>query len=261
MAAEQEPKELSMAEILASIRKILEENGAEETRRHQDDDDEVLELTSSMIVAEANEVVPAKKEENFAAKTEIMPDFESELRPVRQPLPPKPEPRPTPDQAREPHPEPHLHPERRPEPPHPHLRPEAPRPTPDQAREPHPEPHLHPERRPEPPHPHPRPEAPRPPKPEPHPVSRDVSEEIVRSFTRMFEQNDFRRKSEQPVFDADALLRQIVRQAVSARLDNLMLQNMVKETIVPVLEEWLSHYLPKLVAEEIERVMVKAGRR
>ncbi len=227
MAAEQEPKELSMAEILASIRKILEENGAEETRRHQDDDDEVLELTSSMIVAEANEVVPAKKEENFAAKTEIMPDFESELRPVRQPLPPTPEPRP----------------------------------TPDQAREPHPEPHLHPERRPEPPHPHPRPEAPRPPKPEPHPVSRDVSEEIVRSFTRMFEQNDFRRKSEQPVFDADALLRQIVRQAVSARLDNLMLQNMVKETIVPVLEEWLSHYLPKLVAEEIERVMVKAGRR
>ncbi len=207
MAAEQEPKELSMAEILASIRKILEENGAEEARRHQDDDDEVLELTSSMIVAEAS---PAKKEENFAAKTEIIPDFESELLPVRQPSPAsKPEP--------------------------------------------------HPEHRPEPPHPHP--EAPRPPKPEPHPVSRDVSEEIIRSFTRMFEQNDFRRKTEQPVFDADALLRQIAQQAVSARLDNLMLQNMVKETIVPVLEEWLSHYLPKLVAEEVERVMVKAGRR
>ncbi len=207
MAAEQEPKELSMAEILASIRKILEENGAEEARRHQDDDDEVLELTSSMIVAEAS---PAKKEENFAAKTEIIPDFESELLPVRQPSPAsKPEP--------------------------------------------------HPEHRPQPPHPHP--EAPRPPKPEPHPVSRDVSEEIIRSFTRMFEQNDFRRKTEQPVFDADALLRQIAQQAVSARLDNLMLQNMVKETIVPVLEEWLSHYLPKLVAEEVERVMVKAGRR
>ncbi len=207
MAAEQEPKELSMAEILASIRKILEENGAEEARRHQDDDDEVLELTSSMIVAEAS---PAKKEENFAAKTEIIPDFESELLPVRQPSPAsKPEP--------------------------------------------------HPEHRPQPPHPHP--EAPRPPKPEPHPVSRDVSEEIIRSFTRMFEQNDFRRKTEQPVFDANALLRQIAQQAVSARLDNLMLQNMVKETIVPVLEEWLSHYLPKLVAEEVERVMVKAGRR
>ncbi len=207
MAAEQEPKELSMAEILASIRKILEENGAEEARRHQDDDDEVLELTSSMIVAEAS---PAKKEENFAAKTEIIPDFESELLPVRQPSP---------------------------------------------ASTPEP----HPEHRPQPPHPHP--EAPRPPKPEPHPVSRDVSEEIIRSFTRMFEQNDFRRKTEQPVFDADALLRQIAQQAVSARLDNLMLQNMVKETIVPVLEEWLSHYLPKLVAEEVERVMVKAGRR
>lgn len=215
MAAEQEPKELSMAEILASIRKILEENGAEESRRHQDDDDEVLELTSSMIVAETSKAVPTRKEENFAAKTEIIPDFESELRPVRQPSPIfKPEPHP-----------------------------EAPQP----------------EHRPEPPHRHP--EAPRPPKPAPQPVSRDVSEEIIRSFTRMFEQNDFRRKIEQPVFDADALLRQIARQAVSARLDNLMLQNMVKETIVPVLEEWLSHYLPKLVAEEVERVMVKAGRR
>ena len=222
MAAEQEPKELSMAEILASIRKILEENGAEESRRHQDDDDEVLELTSSMIVAETSKAVSTKKEENFAAKTEIIPDFESELRPVRQPSPIfKPEPHP-----------------------------EAPRP---------PKPVPQPEHRPEPPHPHP--EAPRPPKPAPQPVSRDVSEEIIRSFTRMFEQNDFRRKTEQPVFDADALLRQIARQAVAARLDNLMLQNMVKETIVPVLEEWLSHYLPKLVAEEIERVMVKAGRR
>ena len=222
MAAEQEPKELSMAEILASIRKILEENGAEESRRHQDDDDEVLELTSSMIVAETSKAVSTKKEENFAAKTEIIPDFESELRPVRQPSPIfKPEPHP-----------------------------EAPRP---------PKPAPQPEHRPEPPHPHP--EAPRPPKPAPQPVSRDVSEEIIRSFTRMFEQNDFRRKTEQPVFDADALLRQIARQAVAARLDNLMLQNMVKETIVPVLEEWLSHYLPKLVAEEIERVMVKAGRR
>ncbi len=238
MAAEQEPKELSMAEILASIRKILEENGAEESRRHQDDDDEVLELTSSMIVAETSKAVPTRKEENFAAKTEIIPDFESELRPVRQPSPIfKPEPHPEAPQ-----------PEHRPEPPHPH--PEAPRP---------PKPAPQPEHRPEPPHRHP--EAPRPPKPAPQPVSRDVSEEIIRSFTRMFEQNDFRRKIEQPVFDADALLRQIARQAVSARLDNLMLQNMVKETIVPVLEEWLSHYLPKLVAEEVERVMVKAGRR
>ncbi len=245
MAAEQEPKELSMAEILASIRKILEENGAEESRRHQDDDDEVLELTSSMIVAETSKAVSTKKEENFAAKTEIIPDFESELRPVRQPSPIfKPEPHP--EAPRPPKPVPQ--PEHRPEPPHPH--PEAPRP---------PKPAPQPEHRPEPPHPHP--EAPRPPKPAPQPVSRDVSEEIIRSFTRMFEQNDFRRKTEQPVFDADALLRQIARQAVAARLDNLMLQNMVKETIVPVLEEWLSHYLPKLVAEEIERVMVKAGRR
>lgn len=43
------------------------------------------------------------------------------------------------------------------------------------------------------------------------------------------------------------------------RLDNRMLQETVRETVVPVLEEWLSHYLPKLVAEEVKRVMVKAG--
>ena len=77
----------------------------------------------------------------------------------------------------------------------------------------------------------------------------------------MFEQNDFRRRAEQPAFDADALLREIARQAVAEKLDNRMLQEMVRETVVPVLEEWLSHYLPKLVAEEVKRVMVKAGGR
>lgn len=91
--------------------------------------------------------------------------------------------------------------------------------------------------------------------------SADVSEEIISSFTRMFEQNDFRRRAEQPAFDADALLRGIARQAVAEKLDNRMLQETVRETVVPVLEEWLSHYLPKLVAEEVKRVMVKAGGR
>lgn len=90
---------------------------------------------------------------------------------------------------------------------------------------------------------------------------KDVSSEIISSFTRLFEENDFRRRTEQPMFDADALLQQIIERAVAAKLDNHMLQNMVKESIVPVLEEWLSHYLPKLVAEEVERVMVKTGRR
>ena len=91
--------------------------------------------------------------------------------------------------------------------------------------------------------------------------SADVSEEIISSFTRMFEQNDFRRRAEQPAFDADALLRGIARQAVAEKLDNRMLQETVRETVIPVLEEWLSHYLPKLVAEEVKRVMVKAGGR
>ena len=67
--------------------------------------------------------------------------------------------------------------------------------------------------------------------------------------------------AEQPAFDADALLRGIARQAVAEKLDNRMLQETVRETVIPVLEEWLSHYLPKLVAEEVKRVMVKAGGR
>ena len=92
-------------------------------------------------------------------------------------------------------------------------------------------------------------------------VAQNVSDEIINSFTRMFEQNDFKRQTEQPQFDADALLRQIVNQAVSEKLNNKFLQATVKETVVPVLEEWLSHYLPKLIAEEVERVMVKTGRR
>lgn len=91
-------------------------------------------------------------------------------------------------------------------------------------------------------------------------ASTDVSDEIINSFTRMFEQNDFRRQAEQPQFDADVLLRQIVNQAVAEKLDNKFLQNTVKETIIPVLEEWLSHYLPQLVAEEVERVLVKTGK-
>ena len=52
-----------------------------------------------------------------------------------------------------------------------------------------------------------------------------------------------------------------IASAVAERLDERMLQNLVKQTVVPVLEEWLSHYLPRLVADEVRRVMVKAGGR
>ena len=57
--AEQENKELSMAEILASIRKILEESGADEALRRKEAEEEVFELQPSMIVREE----PAAKPE------------------------------------------------------------------------------------------------------------------------------------------------------------------------------------------------------
>ena len=59
--AEQENKELSMAEILASIRKILEESGADEALRRKEAEEEVFELQPSMIVRE--EPAPAAKPE------------------------------------------------------------------------------------------------------------------------------------------------------------------------------------------------------
>ena len=92
-------------------------------------------------------------------------------------------------------------------------------------------------------------------------LTTDVSKEIINSFTHLFEQTDYRRRTEKPIYDADALLRQIVEKVISEKLDNHMLQNVIKENIVPVLEEWLSHYLPRLVAQEVERVIVKTGRR
>ncbi len=88
----------------------------------------------------------------------------------------------------------------------------------------------------------------------------NISDEIIDSFTRMFEQNDFCRQTNRQQIDTDALLRQIITQTVAEKLDNAFLQKTIRETIVPVLEEWLSHYLPKLVAKEVERVMVKTGR-
>ena len=71
--AEQENKELSMAEILASIRKILEESGADEALRRKEAEEEVFELQPSMIVRE--EPAPAAKPEipaELAAKIESM---------------------------------------------------------------------------------------------------------------------------------------------------------------------------------------------
>ncbi len=247
MAAEQEHKELSMAEILASIRKILEESGADEALRRKEEEDEVFELDSSMIVREEPQPV-LKSEIPSAAPGRLMSEA-LKMQAAEEVIA---------DEAASVY-----------------FAPKMPQKTVSEvaadekltaAAE---KSNLAVERNM--------------PAEEifasavekqddvvPAAASRatqtekaaaDVSEEIIDSFTRMFEQNDFRRRAELPAFDADALLRGIVKQTVAEKLDNKMLQEMVRETVIPVLEEWLSHYLPKLVAEEVERVMVKAGRR
>lgn len=204
--AEQENKELSMAEILASIRKILEESGADEALRRKEAEEEVFELQPSMIVRE--EPAPAAKPEIPSA---VPGRLISEARKTRV----------ADEETAEYFAGANRH--------FAAAEPDEPEKTVSSGRE--------------------------------ETSSADVSEEIISSFTRMFEQNDFRRRAEQPAFDADALLRGIARQAVAEKLDNRMLQETVRETVIPVLEEWLSHYLPKLVAEEVKRVMVKAGGR
>lgn len=253
--AEQENKELSMAEILASIRKILEESGADEALRRKEAEEEVFELQPSMIVRE--EPAPAAKPEipsavpgrliSEARKTRVADEETAEYfaganrhfaaaeefsaagadgfslpgvivgRPEEKAAAVRAEEKNTPAE-------------------------ETVLPPAVSAAEPDEREKAAPAGREE-------------------TSSADVSEEIISSFTRMFEQNDFRRRAEQPAFDADALLRGIARQAVAEKLDNRMLQETVRETVIPVLEEWLSHYLPKLVAEEVKRVMVKAGGR
>ena len=253
--AEQENKELSMAEILASIRKILEESGADEALRRKEAEEEVFELQPSMIVceepvsaakpeipsavpgrlrAEARKTRVADEEtaEYFAganrhfAAAEEFPAAGADVFSLPGVIVGRPEEK----AAAVPSEEKKAPAE------------EAVSPSMVPASEnDEPEKTVHACRG--------------------KTSSADVSEEIISSFTRMFEQNDFRRRAEQPAFDADALLREIARQAVAEKLDNRMLQEMVRETVVPVLEEWLSHYLPKLVAEEVKRVMVKAGGR
>lgn len=258
--AEQENKELSMAEILASIRKILEERGADEALRRKEAEEEVFELQPSMIVRE--EPAPAAKPEipsavpgrliSEARKTRVADEETAEYfaganrhfaaaeefsaaRADGFSLPGvivgRPEEKAAAVRAEEnPAEEKNTPAEKTVLPPAVSAaEPDEPEKTVSSGRE--------------------------------ETSSADVSEEIISSFTRMFEQNDFRRRAEQPAFDADALLRGIARQAVAEKLDNRMLQETVRETVIPVLEEWLSHYLPKLVAEEVKRVMVKAGGR
>lgn len=215
MAAEQENKELSMAEILTSIRRLLEENSGEKDKRREKEEDDVFEMspvTAGRVEKPLFESIrPAAAETHPEKETTPVLQTNFDYTPVSGTL--------RENTVAE-------------EPAALHAGIYAGRET----------------------------AAPLPKETDTSPAA-DVSEEIINSFTRMFEQNDFRRRAEQPAFDADALLRQIVGQAVAEKIDNRMLQNVVRETIVPVLEEWLSHYLPKLIAEEVERVMVKAGRR
>ena len=213
MAAEQENNEPSMAEILASIRRILENGGSSGEAAVRDD--EVLELTPSMMVEEGKIIAgdkplpSAPKTADFEESASIFADV-SELSGNAGAAT---------EREKKFVGDNHID------------APAAEKPAALEAKN------------------------------FPASGATDVSAEIIDSFTRMFEQNDFRRHAEKPVFDADALLRQIVASAVAERLDERMLQNLVKQTVVPVLEEWLSHYLPRLVADEVRRVMVKAGGR
>ncbi len=212
MTTEEEKKEPSMAEILASIRQILENNGTDGKNVSADDGGDILDLTPDMIVEEGKILTAAGnaylQKKPPVDETTALPSFASDndvLVPAEE-MPAAKQP------AREAS-----------------FRaaglPSAERGSAETLSGAE--------------------------------TTADVSAEIIDSFTRMFEQNDFRRHAEKPVFDADALLRQIVASAVAERLDERMLQNLVKQTVVPVLEEWLSHYLPRLVADEVRRLTGK----
>ena len=70
----------------------------------------------------------------------------------------------------------------------------------------------------------------------------NTATEIVESFAKIFAG----RNRELPV--ADLSVRKLAEQAV------------INE-IIPVLHDWLKNCLPDIIGKEIERVMVKAGKR
>lgn len=73
-------------------------------------------------------------------------------------------------------------------------------------------------------------------------VNTDISSQIIDSFAAVFAQ----RRQNRPLVDMS--VRELAESAV------------INE-VVPVLAQWLNDYLPDIIQKEIERVMVKAGNR
>lgn len=91
-------------------------------------------------------------------------------------------------------------------------------------------------------------------------ISNDVSAEIIGSFSELFEQKNTSNNCDECSFDANKLIEQIVFNAVSAKISNELIYKIVKDKIIPVLNDWLKLYLPKMIEQEIQRVMVKVGK-
>lgn len=236
--AEQDPKELSMDEILASIRNILQETSGEGTPRPLDDEDDVFELSPAMMLEEKqnreqNEVPLFGPQENLE-----VPDLSDVSIPspildkAASTAPAAPLPfgtavvtekavageekiGPTPAIAEVVPTEPQKAKAK------PAVAPAAPV------------------------------FAPR----------RQAAASMIKSFAQLFEEQTTAAEPVVSQFDAGKLLEQIVRNAVSDKINDQLLNAAVKEKIVPVLDSWLKLYLPEIVKQEVERVMVKDGKR
>ena len=93
-------------------------------------------------------------------------------------------------------------------------------------------------------------------------VIEDISAEIIGSFAKLFDEHvSVHSKGVANVsYDADKLLETIIKRTVEEKISNELVFNVIKEKIIPVLDAWLKMYLPKIVEKEVERVMVKVDR-
>jgi len=285
--AEQSPKELSMEEILASIRNILQETSGDNVPHRSEEDEEVFELSPAMMLDEKAEaeqnMVPLAEDSNEMFLTDfpdevpanvLMSDSMAIVEKMPEPKAPEhhePHPAPKAPEHHEPRPaskapehhEPHPAP-KAPEHHEPHPAPKTP-----EHHEPHPAPKA-----PEHHEPHPAPKAPEhheshpqppmPPKHNLHPLTRpgqEVSENMIKSFAQLFEEQNPTAMVSVSREDAGRLLEEIVRNAVADKINDCLLNAAVKEKIVPVLDNWLKLYLPEIIHQEVERVMAKVGKR
>lgn len=89
----------------------------------------------------------------------------------------------------------------------------------------------------------------------------DISAEIISSFAKLFDGSKIKpAKNEPKAYDADRLLEEIIYHAVEQKINGELIFGVVKEKVIPVLDAWLKLYLPKIVEREVERVMVKVDK-